>query len=324
MHTITHEIMTYSPFDLLTIFTLILLEGLLSVDNALVLAALVKKLPGPQQRRALTYGVFGAIFFRVLAVILATHLMKITFVKLIGGAYLIFLAFKHLFPASQVLTSGSPGESAKPVKPHSFWTTVILVELTDIVFSIDSITTAVAMSSKISVIIIGGIAGILAMRFVAMVFIKLLEKYPRLDDIAYQLIFFIGIKLCLECFHYEIDEKTFWLVMAFIVLVGVSLLYRENLSLSKNTSYLITANSEDFIIQINRNHLSVEELFESTNQFSADFLRYLIKNGYLEYTRKATLSKVKKVNMDLYKSAEAKTDKPDGDSAEPPGQAHTS
>jgi hypothetical protein len=239
--------------------------------------------------------------------------MKIVYVKLIGGAYLIFLAFKHLFPTSQVIGSGALEEAGRPVKSHSFWITVLLVELTDIVFSIDSITTAVAMSSKVSVIIFGGIAGILAMRFVAMAFIKLLEKYPRMDDIAYQLIFFIGIKLCLECFHYEIDEKTFWLVMAFIVLVGVSLLYRENLSVSKNTSYLITAHSEDFIIEISKNRLSVEELFESSNQFSADFIRYLIKNGYLEYTRKATISKVKKANMDLYQRDRAGVDKPGSD-----------
>jgi len=300
-HLIT-EITTYTPYDILTIVTLVILEGLLSVDNALVLATLVKKVPRALQKRALTYGVFGAIFFRILAVILAAYLIKIALVKLIGGVYLIHLAFKHMFP------SRKEQEHASEPKHQltSFWKTVLIVEFTDIVFSIDSITTAVAMSSKISVILIGGIAGILTMRYVAMIFIRLLEKFEHLDDIAYQIVFFIGIKISIESLshlfglHFEVDEKTFWIVLTFIVLVGISTIMKRKAEKQEETSRLISSSDESWILRIADNDISLPELFHSDRTFSSDFIRYLIKNGYLEYTRKATLPEVKKKTIEMY------------------------
>ena len=95
-------------------------------------------------------------------------------------------------------------------------TIVVVVELTDIAFSIDSITTAVAMSDKLLVVWIGGILGIIFLRFAASSFVRLLEKLPRLEDLAYQLIFFIGTKLSLEAFHVEIEHGIFWLMMGII------------------------------------------------------------------------------------------------------------
>ncbi|MDQ7823095.1 MAG: TerC family protein [Candidatus Eremiobacteraeota bacterium] len=297
MSQILHEIATYTPYDALTIATLIILEGLLSVDNALVLAALVRQLPRNRQRHALTLGVWGAIIFRIIAVILAAQLIQIREIKLIGGLYLIYLAFKNMFPHYSNISKEN--NSKKPLTA-SFWKVVLLVELTDIVFSIDSITTAVAMTPKVSVIILGGIVGILAMRFVAMVFIKLLEKYPGLDDIAYQIIFFIGVKLSLECFHFEMDEKMFWMVIAFIVLIGISVIYKSGRKVEKTTSVLITANSEEFIEGIKTGRIEVEDLFAEDNQFSSDFLRYLIQHDFLELTRKARIRKIKRVSSELY------------------------
>lgn len=301
-HLIT-EFVTYTPYDILTIVTLIVLEGLLSVDNALVLATLVKKVPRALQKRALTYGVFGAIFFRIVAVILAAYLIKIAIIKLIGGVYLIHLAFRHMFPSHK----DSEGHHEEPKHQlTSFWKTVILVELTDIVFSIDSITTAVAMTPKITVIIIGGIAGILAMRYVAMIFIKLLEKFEHLDDIAYQIVFFIGIKISLESLShlfnlsFEVDDKTFWIVLIFIVLVGISTIMKRKAEKQEETSRLVSSSDEDWILNIENNEVSLPELFHSDRAFSSDFIRYLIKNGYLEYTRKATLPRVKKSTIEMY------------------------
>ncbi|GEM_PF-149225 len=308
------EILSYTPYDALTIITLIILEGLLSVDNALVLATLVKQVPRVLQKKALTYGVFGAIFFRIIAVILATHLIRISFIKLLGGVYLIDLAFKHMFPSSRQV------EDLQKGKKHpltSFWKTVLLVECTDVVFSIDSITTAVAMTQKITVILIGGIAGILAMRYVAMIFIRMLERFEHLDDIAYQIVFFIGIKISLESlsqiFHlsFEVDEKTFWLVLCFIVLVGVSAIYRRRTEKQQETSKLVSATDEDWILYIENQEMALPDLFRSDKTFSADFIRYLIKNGYLEYTRKATLPRVKKSTIDIYAKPEKDEEKPE-------------
>jgi len=307
MQQIISELTAYTPYDILTIATLIVLEGLLSVDNALVLATLVKKVPKALQKKALTYGVFGAIFFRIVAVILAAYLIKISLVKLLGGIYLMHLAFRHMFPSGR---DSEENHSGPGHQLTSFWRTVLLVEFTDIVFSIDSITTAVAMSPKISVILIGGIAGILTMRYVAMIFIRLLEKFEHLDDIAYQIVFFIGIKISLESLshllhiRFEVDEKTFWLVLAFIVVVGISNILRRKSEKKEETSRLVSSSDESWILTIESNEITLPELFRSDKTFSADFIRYLIKNGYLEYTRKATLPEVKKSTIEMYSDDE--------------------
>src|SRR5688572_826629 len=83
--------------DLLTIALLVLLEGLLSADNALVLAILVLGLPRRQQRKALRYGILGAFAFRILATLLAVHLLTVAWVKLVGALYLLYLAWHHFF-----------------------------------------------------------------------------------------------------------------------------------------------------------------------------------------------------------------------------------
>jgi len=83
--------------DLLVIGLLILLEGLLSIDNALVLGMLVKRLPKQQRAKALSYGLVGAFVFRVIAICLSAYLLQWTIVKFLGGAYLVYIAMKHLF-----------------------------------------------------------------------------------------------------------------------------------------------------------------------------------------------------------------------------------
>src|SRR5262245_29149639 len=147
--------------DFITIGLLVLLEGLLSADNALVLAILVLGLPKTQQRQALRYGILGAFFFRIVAILLAVHLIKVGFVKLIGAAYLLWLSYNHFFGRR------GEGESRRTIRPATawmglspFWSTVVKVELTDLVFAVDSILVAVAMSRKEWVIISGGILGI--------------------------------------------------------------------------------------------------------------------------------------------------------------------
>src|SRR5918999_889901 len=134
--------------DFITIGLLVLLEGLLSADNALVLAILVLGLPRRQQRKALRYGIVGAFVFRILATLLAVHLIAVSWVKLVGAGYLLYLSWKHFFGEAGV----EERRAHKPARPwmglSAFWATVVKVELTDIVFAIDSILVAVAMSSK--------------------------------------------------------------------------------------------------------------------------------------------------------------------------------
>lgn len=203
--------------DVATIFSLALLEGLLSADNALVLAVLVKHLPGAQRKKALRYGIIGAFVFRILCILVATWLIHAWYFKAIGAAYLLFISIQHL------VARDVHKREAKKTEKMGFWKTVVLVELTDIVFSIDSILAAVAMSNKIWIIYLGGILGIIAMRFVAGGFLKLLDKFPGLEKGAYILVGWIGLKLALMTAQEEIagfphimHPALFWSVMAII------------------------------------------------------------------------------------------------------------
>jgi len=219
---LSYEVQSFGGADVLAIATLAILEGILSVDNSLVLAILVRTLPKEQQKKALMYGIFGAFFFRVVALVFAAHLMRFLAFKIIGGGYLVYLAMKHMF-----FFYKEDAHQARPKVASSFWKTVLIVELTDIAFSIDSITTAVAMSNKLLIIWLAGIMGIIFLRFAAGVFIRLLEKLPRLEDLAYQLIFFVGTKLLLEGFHIEISHGVFWMMMGVIAILGSALVYRD-------------------------------------------------------------------------------------------------
>jgi YkoY family integral membrane protein len=187
--------------DFLTIALLVLLEGLLSADNALVLAILVLGLPRHQQRQALRYGIFGAFAFRILATMAAVHLIAFGWVKLIGAAYLLYLSYMHFFgPAGK-----EERREIKKAMPwmglSAFWATVVKVELTDIVFAIDSILVAVAMSNKPWVIYTGGILGIIAMRMVIGQLLVVVRRYPAIVDGAFIIIAWIGVKLLIEYLH---------------------------------------------------------------------------------------------------------------------------
>jgi YkoY family integral membrane protein len=219
---ITREFQALGGADALSIATLAVLEGILSVDNSLVLAILVRTLPKEQQKKALLYGIFGAFFFRVVALIFAAQLMGFVIFKIIGGGYLLYLAMKHMF-----FFYKEDAHQSRPKVAASFWKTVLIVEFTDIAFSIDSITTAVAMSDKLIVVWLAGIMGIVFLRFAAGFFIRLLERLPKLEDLAYQLIFFVGTKLLMEGFHIEISHGVFWMMMGVIGILGSALVYRD-------------------------------------------------------------------------------------------------
>jgi YkoY family integral membrane protein len=187
--------------DLLTIGLLVLLEGLLSADNALVLAILVLGLPRHQQRQALRYGIFGAFAFRIAATLIAADLIEYGWVKLIGAGYLLYLSYKHFFGE----IGAEERRAIKPARPWmgltAFWATVVKVELTDIVFAVDSILVAVAMSSKKWVIIAGGVLGIITMRMVIGQLLVIVRRYPALVDGAFIIIAWVGVKLLIEYLH---------------------------------------------------------------------------------------------------------------------------
>jgi len=214
--------------------TLVLMEGLLSADNALVLAILVSRLPErEQQRKALLYGIVGAFAFRGIAVVAATWLIRLWYFKAGGAAYLMYITVHYFssgaYRADIAEANGTaPGSSRKGERVAAFWPTVVMVELTDVAFSVDQIVAAVALSDKLWVVYTGGVLGIIAMRFAAGGFLGLIERRPMLRYTGHLLPAWIGIKLAVktldrEPFNVPVPMPTwlFWTVMVGLVVWGV-------------------------------------------------------------------------------------------------------
>jgi YkoY family integral membrane protein len=186
--------------DFATIALLVALEGLLSADNAMVLAVLVLGLPKGGRKKALRYGIGGAFAFRTAATLLAVYLIRVGWVKLVGAAYLLYLVYRHFGTGDAAERRAAP-----PAKPafglSAFWATVVKVELTDLVFALDSILVAVAMSPKIWVVVTGGLLGIVMMRLLIGQLLALIERYPPLVDGAFVIISWVAVKLVLEFLH---------------------------------------------------------------------------------------------------------------------------
>jgi YkoY family integral membrane protein len=209
--------------DASTIFSvlfIIFLECILSMDNALVLAMMVKHLEPAQRRRALTYGIWGAFIFRFISLFALSYLMGMNWIKWAGGGYLLFIAAKNLIFGE--------GDSEKPhhASAFSFWRTVLAVEIMDIAFSIDSILAATALTQNYIIVLMGGIIGIVAMRFAATMFVGLLNRFPSLNTMAYLLVGIIGIKLVLQGFGVDFHSSKspaswiFWFSMLGCTIYG--------------------------------------------------------------------------------------------------------
>jgi len=207
--------------DLLTVGLLVVLEGLLSADNALVVAVMILGLPRREQKMALQYGLLGAFAFRILATLLAVYLIRLAWVKLLGGLYLLYLTYQHFFRSGDAEQRSRP----RPAKPwmglSALWGTILKVELVNVAFSVDSILVAVAMSSKTWVVMTGGLLGIVAMRIVISQLLVIVRRYPTLVDGAFVIIALVGAKLLIEYagamnwIHYEMPK---WLSLGLIAI----------------------------------------------------------------------------------------------------------
>jgi YkoY family integral membrane protein len=202
--------------------TLIILEGLLSADNALVLAVMVKHLPKEKRKKALFYGLLGAYAFRFVAIGIGVYLIELWWVKAIGAAYLAWLSIKYFIDKRK----GDEGdeEESKGMNQGgllirlfgTFWGTVVAVELMDIAFSVDSVLAAFGVSNEVWVLLIGGMLGVLMMRGVAGVFLALIDRVPELETTAYILILIISLKMFAEVFfHYELSAIYFFIILLF-------------------------------------------------------------------------------------------------------------
>lgn len=210
--------------NLLAIAYLVILEGVLSVDNALALAALVRgRLPDPvAQKHALRWGILGAYILRTVVIFAGVWLMEHWQVKACAAAYLIWLSINELFLKKGLDEGESEAGGLKLKWLSPLWSTIIAVECMDAMFSIDSIAVTLSVSDKVFVLIAGAVMGIMAMRFAAQLFIKLIERFPILEKTAFVLVLMAGVKIILELAHVEIPEEAF--IGAMFLIIGGSML----------------------------------------------------------------------------------------------------
>lgn len=234
------------------IVVLVVLEGLLATDNAVVMAVMVKHLPQDKQKKALFYGLIGAFIFRFIALFLITVLVKYWQIQALGAIYLLFMSIKNIYENKFKKKDEVPNvqvEEHIEQKGKGFWTTVLKVELADIAFAVDSMLAAVAIAvtlpkltsyhigginaGQFMVMLIGGIIGMVLMRFAAQWFVKLLNKYPDLETAAFLIVGWVGVKLVVltlsherigvlpEDFSHSTAWKlTFWIVLLAIAIIG--------------------------------------------------------------------------------------------------------
>jgi YkoY family integral membrane protein len=216
MQELIQQILDNPGASLAIIGNLIIIESLLSVDNAAVLATMVMDLPEKEREKALKYGIWGAYIFRGLAMIFAAFLIKIWWLKPLGGLYLLYLVF-DFWKGKQTESTDDDVIDKKSNWLYkatvgsigSFWATVCLVELMDMAFSIDNVFAAVAFTPNIILVCIGVFIGILAMRFIAQWFVKLMQKYSFLETAAFIVIAILGLKLTVSVFEHYYPESGF-------------------------------------------------------------------------------------------------------------------
>lgn len=238
---------TFAASDFGVIAALIVLEGLLSADNALVLAIMVRHLKAEEQKKALVYGLAGAFVLRTLVIALAAVISQMWWVQALGALYLIYLPIKH-FSEHRSEHSGN----GKVRKRAGFWMTVLQVEIMDIAFALDSVLAGIAMVNtakhpdKLWVVIAGGVIGVIILRFAAGAFLRILRQYPLLDHVAYLLVGWAGIKMLFVTGHTfeawwaktnpgtpppvhigEMSPPVFWTGMLLIAVVGTYLALRN-------------------------------------------------------------------------------------------------
>ena len=204
--------------EVLIFLNIMILEIVLSIDNAAVLAAMVKELPKEQQKKALTYGIAGAYVFRGLALLFASVLIKLVWLKVAGGLYLMYLAYNAL--STNVEQGGESKMTIKIPFLSALWSTIVAIEIMDLVFSIDNVFAAVAFTPNLWLICGGVFIGILAMRFATTKFVKVLEKNPVLEKVAYWVIGALGLKLVSSYWLHDLNTEAIDVVFSILTLLA--------------------------------------------------------------------------------------------------------
>ena len=200
--------------------SLIVIEGLLSADNILAIAALASELPEEKRKPAVRLGLAGAYVWRGIALLGAALIVKYWWVKLIGALYLIHLMLRHFGEAAR------QEELDETKRPHSpgFWATVFSIQILDLSLGVDNVVTAVVMSPKFWVICTGVGLGLLTLWMFATLSLTLVARYPVLKHAAFLLVGYVGVILIVEMASH-LDLGTYGKAIGIVLILGLSLLY---------------------------------------------------------------------------------------------------
>lgn len=198
------------PFVLLI---LVALEAILSADNAVALASIAQGLNTPQQqRRALNIGLVAAYGLRVVLIFTAAWVERFWQVELLGAGYLLWLVWCYYrSPADE-------NHHHQAFKFESLWQAIPIIAFTDLAFSLDSVTTAIAVADQTWLVIVGGTIGVVALRFLAGVFLGWLQEYPRLEEAGYLAVALVGIRLFIHAVLPQMVPPE-WVLVSLIVVV---------------------------------------------------------------------------------------------------------
>ncbi len=195
---------------LLLLPVLILLELVLSADNAIALAAIAQGLETADlQKKALNIGLVAAFVLRVALILAAGWVLKYWQFEIAGAIYLLWLVYQHFFTRDD-----EDGDHHGP-RFGSLWQAIPTIALTDLAFSLDSVTTAIALSKDVLIVLLGGTIGIVALRFMAGLFIRWLEIYVHLEDAGFVTVAFVGIRLIIRVINPELVPPE-WVMVSLI------------------------------------------------------------------------------------------------------------
>ncbi|MGL6342627.1 MAG: TerC family protein [Waterburya sp.] len=174
---------------------LVVLEAVLSADNAIALAAIAKSVKEPKlQRQALNIGLVGAYILRIMLILAATWVVKYWQFELLGAIYLLWLVVNYFLNTE----AESETHDKHTLKFKSLWQVIPTIAITDLAFSLDSVTSAIAITEDTWLIIVGGTIGVIILRFLAGLFIRWLQEYTYLEDAGFITVGFVGLRLLLK------------------------------------------------------------------------------------------------------------------------------
>jgi predicted tellurium resistance membrane protein TerC len=217
------------PQALIALVTLTVLEIVLGIDNVVFISILVGKLREDQQKKARLIGLSVAMLARIALLFSLTWIMRLTFdlftvlgqgisgrdlILLAGGLFLLAKATHEI----HVKLEGEEGEASSRVRP-SFMSVIIQILLLDIVFSLDSVITAIGMASQIGVMVTAVIIAVGFMMVFAGPISDFVHRHPTVKMLALAFLLLIGVTLIAEGFEQHISKGYIYFAMAFSVFV---------------------------------------------------------------------------------------------------------